>query len=503
VVVPAAQRGQQADARGPVQQPDPGLTVQPGQFRHRVLPGGDWVAHEAQGVGACRVAEQVQYGQPRALGIGERLGEPVAQRGGQGAGAAQRGVLRRLELRLPGPQPVNEILDACAVGHALVQRLADDHGDGQRIAGRVPQQRPPVRGGQPDALPGRQLRGQLRAFAHRHGREADPGGQVAEPGALVTAGCQQHLALGVLRQVAQQLGQVLLLGGRPRAGGAPREPGDRLDVVPDPQRRHLRQDLQHDGPALGRVGQRRPGDSAGLQRRGELVADSADGAVGGQVVLERGPQHGAWPLRVIQAAGVGVPAGELRRGRGLASPGERMQQDDGLAVEGTIQGQQRLIPAEEARVRGAWQDRRRPGTGRGVQYHDRRGALGRAQQDQRRGLVDHGDGPVLQLDRCRRDLPDRIVGKCPPGRRRGPAQGAAGQQARVEVGEELGGGVDVDVVPHRDHAVHARVGDLGGQGAVGADPGVDIARHLARLLAGLGVGRAARVQDQDGDAGRG
>ncbi len=86
---------------------------------------------------------------------------------------------------------------------------------------------------------------------------------------LVAAGGEQHLAPGALGQVAQEVRQLVLLGGGPGAGGAGREPGDRLGVVPHPQHRHLRQQLQHQVPALGRVGDRLPVDPAGLQRTGE------------------------------------------------------------------------------------------------------------------------------------------------------------------------------------------------------------------------------------------
>ena len=49
-----------------------------------------------------------------------------------------------------------------------------------------------------------------------------------------------------------------------------------------------------------------------------------------------------------------------------------------------------------------------------------------------------------------------------------------GEQVGVQVGDVLGGGDDVDVVPHRHHAGHPGVGDLGGQRPVRPDPRMHI-----------------------------
>ena len=51
-----------------------------------------------------------------------------------------------------------------------------------------------------------------------------------------------------------------------------------------------------------------------------------------------------------EAAGLGVPAGELDRGGGLALPGVGVQQHDRVAVEGPVEQQQRLVAADEAGV---------------------------------------------------------------------------------------------------------------------------------------------------------
>ena len=96
---------------------------------------------------------------------------------------------------------------------------------------------------------------------------------------------------------------------------------------------------------------------------GERVPGGVQQPVQGQVVLEGGPQHrpGA-QVGVVQAAGGGVPAGELRRGGGLPGPGEGVQQHHLLGVERPVEGQQGLIPAEEPRIR---RPRQPPGRARG------------------------------------------------------------------------------------------------------------------------------------------
>ena len=205
-----------------------------------------------------------------------------------------------------------------------------------------------------------------------------------------------------------------------------------------------------------------------------------------------GPQSGM--LGVIEAAGGVVPAGELRRRGGLARPGEGVQQHHrlgrrtpGPAPAASHPGRRTPHPAAAAARPPPHRRRARCG---GVQPDHRRRALRRAQQHQRRGLIDDRDGPVLQLDRGRADLPDRVGGQRPAGRGRGLAQRPPGQQVRVQVRHELGRGHDVHVVPHRHHARHARVGDLGGQRPVRPDPRVHIPRQPALAWR---PGRAARA----------
>lgn len=49
-----------------------------------------------------------------------------------------------------------------------------------------------------------------------HGGQPDPGREIAEPDVLVAAGSEQHLAPGLLGQVAEQASQVILLGASRR-----------------------------------------------------------------------------------------------------------------------------------------------------------------------------------------------------------------------------------------------------------------------------------------------
>jgi len=124
--------------------------------------------------------------------------EAVAEGGGEGPGAAEGGVLSFLEFRLPRPEAGDEVLDILGGSEVFAQSLADEDGDGKGVPGGVAQQRPPVRSGDAVVVAFGQGGGQLEAFPHRHGRQPDPGRDVAEPVALVTAGGEQHFAPGPL-----------------------------------------------------------------------------------------------------------------------------------------------------------------------------------------------------------------------------------------------------------------------------------------------------------------
>ena len=179
--------------------------VSPASWGTASSPGDAGVAHEAEGVGVDGVAEQVQHRELAALGPGEGVGEPVGQGGGQGPGPAQRGVLLGFQLGFPGPQPGHERLDLLGGGEVVAQRLADQDGDGQRVARGVAQQRPPVGARVVAGRGGRRAR--RRAGAARASASAAARCRAGRPPSqclLVAAGGQQHLAPGVLGQVAQE-----------------------------------------------------------------------------------------------------------------------------------------------------------------------------------------------------------------------------------------------------------------------------------------------------------
>jgi len=223
---------------------------------------------------------------------------------------------------------------------ARAQRLTDEHGDGQRVAGGVAQQRPPVLH-VADVMSvqlGDGL-GELDALAHRHRRQRDPPGQLAQPALLFPAGGQQYPRLGA-SQVAEEVGQLCLLLGRPRRRGAGGESGDRFDVVPDPQDRYLGHHLERDRPADVVVVDRVPLDLVGVQQRLEHRGPLVEQPRQRRVVLQRGEDHHAVPEAVVgQPTGAGVPAGELHRRGRLATARVGVQQHDAVPVEGPVQGQ--------------------------------------------------------------------------------------------------------------------------------------------------------------------
>ena len=171
----------------------------------------------------------------------------------------------------------------------------------------VAQQRPPVHLRPGLAVAGRDRGGQLEALAHRHRRQPQPGGQPAKPGLFVAAGGQQHLAPVCWARSRKNAGELVLLGPGPGAGGAGREPGDRLDVVPHPQHRHLRQHLHAPGPGAGpgsvMACQWIPFASSSPAKQSPAVSEQP---VQRQVMLEArttAPRPGRPVIRVVQAAG--------------------------------------------------------------------------------------------------------------------------------------------------------------------------------------------------------
>ena len=177
-VIAVAERCEQADLGGAVEQGDARLA---GQAAHLgQTPVGLGIAHHPQHVHIHEALEEVQQGQLLAFVLVERVVEAVAERRAQRPGAA----LARLvvERRLAGAQLRHEVVDLLLRGQAVAEGLADQHGDRQRVALGEPQQRPPVVDvvDPPPVLLG-QGPGQLDPLLHRHRRDLDPAGQVAQP----------------------------------------------------------------------------------------------------------------------------------------------------------------------------------------------------------------------------------------------------------------------------------------------------------------------------------
>ena len=195
----------------------------------------------------------------------------------------------------------------------VAQGLADQHGDGQRVALGV-------------ASSGRQsstsvsrwpclaaiARASWTRFGHRHRRQLDPAWQVAQPGLLVAAGGQQHLRLG-LRMVRRNPASSCCSSAL------------QADGCPAGTRRPVRRCPRSTAPAPARAPAAAPGAAAArpglasgsrcFQRCSKTSPSWSSTRAKGDVVLERGEQH-----RPLDAAGLGIPAGELGRGGGLAAP---------------------------------------------------------------------------------------------------------------------------------------------------------------------------------------
>ena len=252
------------------------------------------VAHVAEGVGVDGVTEQVQHRELAAFSVGEGVGEPVGQgtRPATGSGP-KRGVFPASSSASPARSRSTTPGSGTVVARSLAEGLADEDGDGQRVARGVAQQRPPVDPRISLAVPFGQGGSQLEALAHRHRRQ-HPAGRAARRARLVefAAGGQQHLALRLPWQGRAGTPRVVLLGLAPGAAGAGREPGDRLDVVPHPQHRHPRQHLHDQVPAAGRglvtACQAIPFASSSPEKQSPAASQQP---VHRQVMLEARPQH--------------------------------------------------------------------------------------------------------------------------------------------------------------------------------------------------------------------
>ncbi len=433
------------------------------------------------------------------LVLGKAGAEAVGQRGTEGllpalaflVGEVDGAVAQGREVRL---QPRFRV-------DAVAQRLAHRHQDRQRVAAGEAEQRAQIRqGGEAAAVAVGQGAGELQPLPHRHRRHRHPRRQVAEPPPLVAAGGEQHLGLG-LAQVGEEPAQRLLLLPAPLRLAAGGEAGDRLDIVPDPQHRDLPQHLDRQVPALVCIGDRVPMDPAPLQQRAEHRAKLVQHPGQRPVALEAGEQHLPLDPARLDPARLAVPAGELRRRRGLAAAGVGVEKDDPVDIEGAVEGVEGLVAAVEAHIRPRRQfpvERSGPAAAVGLQRDGERGGVRRRRPEaERRPLPHHRHRPVLERPGLIGHLPQRLVGEVGPGRRHRLAQGPAAGQRRVQPGDELRRGDDIDGVAHRHHPGGAGIHHRLGERAVG----LDLLPHrpgggLLRLGRRLGEGRLAGVENE-------
>ena len=255
----------------------------------------------------------------------------------------------------------------------------------------------------------------------------------------------------------EEVGQLGLLRRRPLRLRAGREASHQLHVVPDPQHGDLAQELHHQLAALAGPVQRVPLDAVGLQQRPEKLPHLVQRVVEVGGLLEGGENH-EWLL--AQAAGGGIPAGELHGRGALALPGVGVQQHDRVGVEGAVQQQEGLVAADEAGVgHVAPQDRvalHRVQL-RLVRRQARAGCRRRRQQEHGRGLVDHRHEPVLQRPRLQPHPALGVGGQVLAPLAGGLAEGPPLGQRRIQRADILRGRDHEDAVAHAQHGRDALV----------------------------------------------
>jgi hypothetical protein len=122
---------------------------------------------------------------------------------------------------------------------------------------------------------------------------------------------------------------------------------------------------------------------------------------------------------------------------------------------------------------------------------------------QRRGLIHHGNDPVLQGQRLVGDGALGGVGQVFAGQGSRCAKAAPARQVGIQFGDVLGGGDYIDVVAHGNHARHPGVHHFLGQRAISPylAMGVGVGDRHGRCIVPLGVGRAAGIEHQHGHLG--
>ncbi len=327
-------------------------------------------------------------------------------------------------------------------------------------------------------LLGGQGLGKGGALGHGHGGHIDALGQIAQPGALVAAGGEQDPGPGLVGGL-QEGAQLLLFLGGPGRLCALGETGDGLDVVPDPEHRHLGHHRQGDLSALLQFVDGAPGDIVLFQQGLKGLAEITQHLVEGLEGLEAGEEYRA----ALQAIGLGVPAGELHGGHRLAAAGVGVEQNNLVVVEGAVEGEQGLVTTDETDVRRWREIILRGGALAQVKSPVVLLVLPGWQELDGGGLEYHRHRPVLQGEGAVGDAPLWLgVELAPPLAHRRPQAQPPGQVA-VELENELGGGDHPEVVAHRHHPGDPGVHHLLGQGAEGAcmaGPGKMI-RELVRL----------------------
>src|SRR5438105_831973 len=115
--------------------------------------------------------------------------------------------------------------------------------------------------------------------------------------------------------------------------------------------------------------------------------------------------------RAFNAASELVPAGELGGSGGFTAAGIGVEQDDGLIVEGAVEGEERFVASEEAGVGARRQSSQLTAAGFAQSDDKRRGRAPLGKQRDGGGFVNHWHLPILQGPRVVGDGAQRLAGE--------------------------------------------------------------------------------------------